>query len=297
MLTEGAKAWRDSVALEPILGSSLFVREQAGSGPPVLLLHGFPTCSYDWRGVCALLAGRRVTAFDFLGFGLSDKPSARRYSLMHAAAATEAVAARFGDSPVVLAAHDMGTSVATELLARDLDGSLPFELAGVLLFNGSIVLERALLTISQKLLRSPLGPLMARLSNPVSVRVQMARLFSSAHPLSAAEAADQWSLLAHNGGNRILDRLIFYLGERVEYAERWHGAIRDWPGNLELAWALRDPVATEAVLDAVRALRPSAPVTSLPDLGHYPQLEDPSALAEIIDRMAGETTKAKDSSH
>lgn len=36
-------------------------------------------------------------------------------------------------------------------------------------------------------------------------------------------------------GHRILHRLTFYLRERVTYAAGWHGALRDWPGRLELA--------------------------------------------------------------
>jgi pimeloyl-ACP methyl ester carboxylesterase len=180
----------------------------------------------------------------------------------------------------------MGTSVATELLARDIEGRLGFRLASVLLFNGSMVIERASLTIGQKLLRSRLGPLAARLSNARTFRAQLGRIFSPAHPLTAEEAADQWALMSYANGHRILDRLTFYLRERVTYSARWHGALRDWPGPLELAWAGLDPVCTEAVLEAVLALRPRAPLTRLPELGHYPQLEDPGAVAAIIDRVA-----------
>ncbi|HEY8763353.1 MAG TPA: alpha/beta hydrolase [Solirubrobacteraceae bacterium] len=260
----------------------LFVRDQAGSGPPVLLLHGYPSSSYDWRQLIARLPGQRITSFDFLGFGLSDKPKQHLYSLLAQADLAEALAMRHGDEPILLVAHDMGTSVATELLARDLTGRLPFKLAGVLLLNGSMVIERASLTISQKLLRSRLGPIAARLSNERIFRAQFARIFSDEHPLSAQEAADQWALLAHNDGHRILDRLTFYLHERVRYAERWHGALRDWDGRLELCWAGRDPVCTEAVLQAVLALRPDTPLTRLPELGHYPQLEDPAVVADLV---------------
>jgi pimeloyl-ACP methyl ester carboxylesterase len=96
------------------------------------------------------------------------------------------------------------------------------------------------------------------------------------------EAADQWELWRHAGGHRIAHRLINYIGERTRYAARWHGAIADWPGPLHLAWGLRDPVATPAVLAALRELRPSAPVTELPELGHYPQIEQPEAIAAIV---------------
>jgi pimeloyl-ACP methyl ester carboxylesterase len=269
-------------------GRRIFIYDRPGKGTPVLLLHGYPSSSYDWREQFELLPGRRLIAFDFLGFGLSQKPPEQVYSLhMQADLVETIVALRAGGGPVVLVAHDMGTSVATELLARDIEGRLPFELQSVLLFNGSMVLERASLTISQKLLRSRLGPLAARLSNERSFRLQFARIFSAAHPLSDEEAADQWALLAHDGGHRIIDKLTFYLHERVSFASRWHGALRDWTGSLELAWAGKDPVCTEAVLEAVRELRPAAPLTRFPELGHYPQIEDPSSVAAVIDRHAG----------
>ena len=44
----------------------------------------------------------------------------------------------------------------------------------------------------------------------------------------------------------------------------------------------RDPVATTEVLAALRELRPSVPVTELPELGHYPQIEDPSQIARAL---------------
>ena len=43
-----------------------------------------------------------------------------------------------------------------------------------------------------------------------------------------------------------------------------------------------DPVATTNVLDGVRELRPAAPLTRFDDLGHYPQIEDPSRLAAAL---------------
>jgi pimeloyl-ACP methyl ester carboxylesterase len=277
--------------MSEIAGHAIFVRTQDGAGPPVLLLHGFPSSSYDWRHAFALMPERRLTSFDFLGFGLSDKPPGHIYSLSGQADIVEAIAAGLGE-PVILVAHDMGTSVATELMARDLEGRLPFDLAGVLLFNGSMVIERASLTLGQKLLRGRLGPIAARLTTQRSFRFEFARLFSAAHPLTAEEAADQWCLLAHDDGNRILDRLTHYLHERVTHGPRWHRALRDWPGRLELSWAALDPVCTEAVLQAVLELRPDAPLTRLPELGHYPQLEDPPTVVEVIGDFISRTPLA-----
>ena len=182
----------------------------------------------------------------------------------------------------MIIAHDMGTSVATELLARDIEGRGRVDLAGALMFNGSIVLERASLTLAQRLLRSPLGPLAARLSTERYFRRQFGRLFSADHPLDDQESADQWCLIQARGGKRIGHRLIHYLDERERFAARWHGAIREWGGPLAFAWGMRDPVATTAVLDALRELRPRAPVSELHELGHYPQIEAPERVAEAL---------------
>ena len=100
--------------------------------------------------------------------------------------------------------------------------------------------------------------------------------------MSREEGEDQWALMKLKGGNRLAHKLIRYTFERAKHAERWHGAVRDWPGPLSLAWGLQDPVATTNVLDGLRELRPKAPVFELPDLAHYPQLEDPAALQTAL---------------
>lgn len=254
---------------------SVFVRSHLGVGPTVLLLHGFPSSSYDFRAVTERLGEHSWLTLDFLGFGLSDKPRPHRYSLFEQADIVEDVVAAIGTGPVRLLAHDMGTSVATELLARDVAGQLPFEIERAVLTNGSVIIERASLRPSQKILRSPLGPLLSRLTSKRGFLRGFARLFSAAHPLSAAEAQAQWALLANSGGDRILHLLCAYLNERVTYGDRWHGAVRDWPKPLSFLWATGDPVATTSVLAGLRELRPSAEVIELPEVGHYPQIEVP----------------------
>jgi pimeloyl-ACP methyl ester carboxylesterase len=291
-LTERVREWSRRGEAEEFRGGRIHVFQREGSGPPILLLHGFPSSSYDWRALLAERTEGAVLAFDFLGFGLSDKPRDHTYTLAWQADLTEElVRRRLGDGPVFLAAHDMGTSVATELLARDLEGRLGIELAGVLLFNGSIVVEKASLTPAQRMLRSPAGPLVARLSSERFFRREFKRLFSPAHPLSDEEAEDQWSLICHNGGRTLAHKLINYIDERVRHARRWHGAVRDWEGALSFAWGLRDPVATVAVLDALTELRPAAPVERLPELGHYPQIEDPAAIAAALERALDRSSR------
>jgi pimeloyl-ACP methyl ester carboxylesterase len=280
-LTKRALDWRAAGAIVTVDGRQIFERRQEGAGPLLLFLHGFPSSSYDWRAVLPLLGERAALTLDFLGFGLSEKPRDSVYSLFGQADIVERLVD--GDARTVfVVAHDMGTSVATELLARDLERRLSFSVGGVLLLNGGMIVERTSLTWAQQALRSPLGPLVARLSNRPLFVSQFGRLFSEAHPLSAAEARDQWALWRHAGGAQLAHRLIHYIDEREAHAPRWHGAIREWPGRLQFAWGMRDPVATPNVLAGLRELRPTALVEELVDLGHYPQIEEPARIAALI---------------
>jgi pimeloyl-ACP methyl ester carboxylesterase len=287
-LTARVIEWRGRGESERVGGRRIHVFRREGEGPLLLLLHGFPSSSYDWRLLLEELPGRAVLAYDCLGFGLSEKPRDHTYTLAgQADIAEELVARHGGDEPVFFVGHDMGTSVATELMARDLDGALGMDLVGGVLFNGSMIQSAASPTIAQRLLRGPLGPAMSRLSSERFFRQQFGSIFSAGHPLSDEEAADQWCLLANDGGRTLGHKLIVYMNERERYAPRWYGALANWEKPLHLLWAMRDPVATENVLDGVLELRPKAPLTRFEDLGHYPQIEDPSrlgaALAAAID--------------
>jgi pimeloyl-ACP methyl ester carboxylesterase len=282
-LSERVREWKQRGESAKFRGYEIHTFRQPGEGPLLLLLHGFPSSSYDWRLLLREEPERNVLAFDFLGFGLSAKPPNHDYSLFWQADLTEELVRRRGEGrPVFVLAHDMGTSVANELMARDLEGKLEMELAGILLFNGSMVLERASPTPAQRALRSRVGPLVARLSSERVFRHQLGSVFSAAHPLTDREGIDQWALVRYNGGRILGHRLVSYMDQREEHAGRWHGAIRDWPGELSLAWGLQDPVATTDVLSALRELRPGVPVTELPELAHYPQLEDPRQMAHVL---------------
>lgn len=283
-LTAAVERWRSQGRTLAVGGRDIHVFRREGADPVLVLLHGFPSSSYDWRRLLEEETEQAVLAFDFLGFGLSEKPLGEDYGLFRQAdLAEELIQHEFPGRPCFLVAHDMGTSVATELMARDLEGRLNADIVGALLFNGSIILELAQPTLGQKLLRTRAAPLFARLMNEPFFRRQFASLFSSDHPLDPGEAADQWSLIANGGGHRQAHRLIVYMDERDRYTERWHGAFRDWPKPLHLLWGMRDPVAVPAVLERLTELRPSVPVTELAQLGHYPQIEEPTRVATAVE--------------
>jgi pimeloyl-ACP methyl ester carboxylesterase len=278
-LTPRVAAWRDRGADEEFRGRRIHVFRREADGPLLVLLHGFPSSSYDWVPLLEIERDRAVIAPDFLGFGLSDKPRDHNYTLHWQADLVEELVRTSGHTgPVFLVAHDMGTSVANELMARDIEGSLEMDVTGALLLNGSMVQGAASPTLGQRILRSAVGPLFSRLSSERFFRQQFGSVFSEGHPLTKEEADDQWALICAGGGRTLNHKTIAYMEERFKHADRWHGAIRDWEKPVSLAWGMLDPVATEEVLNAVLALRPEAPLTRLEDLAHYPQIEDPARV-------------------
>ncbi|WP_416969556.1 alpha/beta fold hydrolase [Streptomyces sp. 4F14] len=97
---------------------------EAGEGPLVLLLHGFPECWYSWRHQIPALvaAGYRVVAPDQRGYGDSDRPaSVGDYTMLHLVGDVVGLLHALGEREAVLVGHDFGALVAwqTALLRPD----------------------------------------------------------------------------------------------------------------------------------------------------------------------------------
>jgi pimeloyl-ACP methyl ester carboxylesterase len=83
-----------------------------GEGPPVLLLHGWPTSSYMWREIGPALAREhRVIAPDLPGFGASSKPVGTRYSFEIFERTLDGLVDELGLEQLGLAVHDTGGPV------------------------------------------------------------------------------------------------------------------------------------------------------------------------------------------
>src|SRR3954451_25263339 len=234
-LTSRVDAWRQRGRDEEFRGRRIHLFERGGRGPLLLFLHGFPSSSYDWRLLLEEETEHAALAPDFLGFGLSEKPRDHTYTLHWQASMVEELVRRHGEErPVAIVARDMGPSVATELMARDIDGSLDMEVSGALLLNGSMIQDAASPALGQRILRSSVGPLFSRLSSERFFRQQFGSIFSRDHPLTKEEAEDQWALIRAGGGRTLNHKTIAYMEERFKHADRWHGALRDWEKPLSV---------------------------------------------------------------
>lgn len=250
-----------------------------GSGPALLLIHGFPTASWDWTPLWAGLTARfSVIAPDLIGFGFSAKPRSYEYRLADQADLCASLLAERGVREAHVLAHDYGDTVAQELLARSNEGSGALALRSVCFLNGGLFPETHRPRTIQRLLIGPLGPLVARLLSRSSFERSFAAVFGPRTKPTPADLDAFWRLVTENGGLRVTHRLIRYMAERRAHRERWVGALQRARVPLRVVDGAVDPVSGAHMAERYRELVPDPDVVMLPDVGHYPQVEAPEAV-------------------
>ena len=264
-------------------GFRLFERVAGRDDAPWLtLLHGYPTCSFDWAPVAdALAEERRLLIFDFLGFGDSDKPAGHDYSIEEQADLTEELWRRNGVERTALVVHDYAVSVGQELLARRADGRLEVEIERIAFLNGGLYpdMHRALLV--QKLLLHPrTGPLLAKRLNEAGFLRGLRRVFAT--PPSREELHEHWLAIARHDGHRIQHRLIRYIEDRRRNEARWTGALERTDVPRRFVWGMLDPVSGAHMAERIVERVPPGELHALSDVGHYPQLEAPHRTGLLL---------------
>ncbi|MDT5322397.1 MAG: hypothetical protein QOD88_4919 [Mycobacterium sp.] len=253
-----------------------------GVGPTVLLLHGFPTWSYDYAEVASDLArDHDVITLDFLGYGASEKPNPYEYSVAESADTVEDLTAQLDVKSVRLVIHDYGGIVGQELVDRANRGQLSFTIDSLIMLNSGIVYSAYRPTRLQKLLILPvIGRLLA--SRVSAARVRSALDAIRGTPLADTEFDDLWLGLSRDNGHKLSHLLIKYNAERAIHHRRWETALANWTGPLHLVWGLDDPVSGRHVLEQATKVLPHAAVTELAGVGHYPQSEAPQAVIAAV---------------
>ncbi|XP_027698077.1 mesoderm-specific transcript homolog protein isoform X5 [Vombatus ursinus] len=246
-------SWKTSGSFFTYKGLSIFYQDSwgaVGSSEIVVLLHGFPTSSYDWCKIWEGLTQRfhRVIALDFLGFGFSDKPRPHHYSIFEQASIVEGLLRHLGlqNQRVNLLSHDYGDTVAQELLYRYKHNRTGRVLINSLcLSNGGIFPETHHPTLLQKLLKDggPMSPILTRLMN----------FFFFARGI------------------------LQYINQRKKHRDRWVGALTSVAVPLHFIYGPSDPVNPHPeFMNLYRKTLPQSTVSILDDhISHYPQLEDP----------------------
>ena len=273
------ESWRRTASVYRHRGHAISYRV-VGEGPVLLAIHGFPSASWDWAPIWTRLTARfRVIAADMIGFGDSDKPLDHHYSIVDQADLHEGLMRSLGIDHAHVLAHDYGVSVAQELLARHAErGSTGLALDSICFLNGGLFPEQHRPRLVQRLLASPIGFVIGRLSRKETFRSGLTAVFGPNTPPSPQLIDELWTLLRHNGGQRVLHRLIGYMAERRRLRERWVTPLLTTHVPLRLVDGPLDPVSGAHLAARFRELVPNADVIELPGIGHYPQVEDPDGV-------------------
>ncbi len=251
-----------------------------GDGPPVLLLHGWPTSSFLWREVMRPIArANRVVALDLPGFGASDKPVGIRYSFDFFGRTLDLFLAHLGVDQLGLAVHDLGGPVGLHWALNR-----PGRLTKLALLNTLVYPEfseavkefvRACATPGlREQITSPAGLesiLRDGLADPARLSPEV--LAAVQEPFRTPETrralADAGIGVSRKGFVQIARRLpALRIPVRVVYGSRDR--------------VLPDVADTMA---RVKADLPQADVTTLPDCGHFLQEDAPEEVGALLARF------------
>jgi pimeloyl-ACP methyl ester carboxylesterase len=256
-------------------GLALAYRE-LGSGPPVLLLHGWPTSSFLWRHVMPPIARRnRVIAVDLPGFGASDKPAVR-YGFEFFERVLDSFLEVLDIDRVAIAVHDLGGPIGLHWALHRPERVTKLALLNTLVypeFSEAVLqfIRACTEPESREFLTSPEGLEAAmRLGLADDGKLTEEVLSGVREPFRTDESrralADAGIGLEPEGFVEIA-RLLpsFRMPVRIVYGEQ-------------------DPILPDIVETMARVKRdlPQAEVTALPGCGHFLQEEEPREIGELL---------------
>ena len=263
----------------------IFWHEGGDSAAPetLLLIHGFPTASWDWSAVWPMLAQRfRLITLDLIGFGFSAKPRDYDYSIADQASLCEALLTHAGVARYHILAHDYGDTVAQELLARGHNGGLRPRLESLCFLNGGLFPETHRPRLIQRLLSSPLGSWVAQMTTKEKIAANLLAIAGPEYPPDANEIDGAWKLITHNDGLAVFPKLIGYMRERRRHRGRWVGALVSAAVPLRLVDGAADPISGAHMAKRYCELAPNSDCILLAGIGHYPQIEAPRLIADAL---------------
>lgn len=252
---------------------------EGGQGPHLILIHGFPTSSWDWHKTWEALTSRfHVIAPDMIGFGYSSKPKKYKYSITDQARLHEAFAEHLNIKEAHLFVHDYGVSVAQEMLAAHKErGNEGLQILSCCFLNGGLFPELHRARLVQKLLNSPFGSLFNRFLTKKSLHTNFDKIYGD-KKASALEIDQFYKLILHNDGDKITHLLIKYINDRRANAIRWKNILLETTVPLKVINGPLDPVSGRHLAEYCQKLLPNPDITILEGVGHYPHDEAPEQV-------------------
>lgn len=270
-------------------GTLYYVDE--GAGEPVVLVHGTPTWSFEYRHLIAALRPRhRVIALDHLGFGLSERPADADYRPEGHARRFAAFVDALGLDRFSLVTHDFGGPIALPFAA-----ARPERVARLVLFNTWIwpFDDDPKMQRRARLVQGALGRFLYRAFN-ASLRLIMPSAYGDRRKLTPAIHAQYLAPFRDRDARvRVLHALArALLGSRDHYAAlHQRRAVLDAIPT-RVIWGLADSAFGPADLERMRRALPSADVHALPGVGHWPHEEAPEEVARLLAEHLARPTPA-----
>lgn len=257
---------------------------EAGAGPLVILLHGFPELWYAWRRQIPALAaaGFHVIAPDLRGYNLSEKPAGiEAYSMQRVVDDVRSLIESAGARRASVVGHDIGAGVAWALAMRH-----PESVDRIGILNGPHPLRMMLgLLHPMQLLRSwyifffQLPGLPELLSRRNGCALLLA-------PLEHIPAAARWVPHEHDAYRRAfeapgaLHAMINYY--RAMFRASNAVRLRRVDAPVLVLWGDRDPYLRRSMAQPSRRWAPNARVEHLPETGHFIQHEQPGIINDRL---------------
>jgi haloalkane dehalogenase len=254
-----------------------------GAGEIVVLAHGTPTWSFEWRHVIRALRGtHRVIAPDHLGFGFSDRPEGAGYRPEdHARRFAECLAAVLpAGAAVTLVVHDFGGPIALDWALRN-----PGRVRRVVLVNTWLwsFADDAAMRRKASLAGGALGRWLYRQLN-ASVRLIMPAAYGDRRKLTKAIHAHYLAVFSDADSR---ERVLFALAKALLGSGGFYDGL--WARRVELArmspvilWGMKDGAFPPAALARWREAFPGAPVTMFAEAGHWPHEEAPEEFVAAL---------------
>ncbi len=286
-----AEEWRNKGEFVTVFGRTLFVIDTRVNSEvtelkkeTLVLLHGYPTSSYDYYKVLPQLSEKyRVIIHDHLGYGFSDKPLDYSYSLIEQADVALQLWKQLGLEEVTLLAHDYGTSVCTEILARHNKQQIDLQINNLVLCNGSVHIELSQLRTIQKLLKNKYtGKWVAKLTSYSIFSKNLRNVYFDKTQATEQEMVAIWKQLENNNGRAVIHLLSSYMVERYTFWHRWIGALKETTIPTKIIWAKNDPVAVSAIAELLATEIPNNKLDWIENCGHFPMLESPDKWTALV---------------
>ena len=266
--------WKESGHFFQFEEYDIFFKDNGNvNKPSLVLLHGFPTSSWDYWKMWKLLDAQfRLISLDFLGFGFSTKPLDIEYTFFQQTDITQALLQHLNVEDYHVIAHDYAVTVAQELLVRKNEGKNN-GLQSICFLNGGLLAEVIQPIFIQKLILSPLGKLTPFFLGKNSLRKNFKKIFGPDTQATEDEIDEFWKLLSSNKGTHAFPLIIKYMNERKKYRDRWCVPLENPNIPVILINGNQDPISGKNITDRYLEINPKGKVINMPNIGHYPNTE------------------------